>query len=47
MSDPTPPGAQPLIVYVDDERANRVVFEHSLASEFNIKVAGDAETVSS
>jgi signal transduction histidine kinase len=38
------PSSQPLVLYVDDERANRVVFEQSLASEFNIKVASDPET---
>jgi two-component system response regulator PhcR len=32
------------VLYVDDERANRVVFEQSLAAEFNIKVMPDAES---
>jgi two-component system response regulator PhcR len=36
----TPPLA-PLIVYVDDERANRVVFEQSLVAEFNIRCVAD------
>ena len=36
-----PPPAVPLVVYVDDERANRVVFEQSLASEFTIVCAAD------
>ena len=38
----TVPKTAPLVLYVDDERGNRVVFEQSLASEFNIKVAEDA-----
>jgi signal transduction histidine kinase len=33
----------PLVLYVDDERGNRVVFEHSLATDFHIKVAADAQ----
>jgi signal transduction histidine kinase len=36
MSDP------PLILYVDDERPNRIVFEQSLGSEFHIRTATDA-----
>lgn len=32
----------PYILYVDDEKANRVVFEQSLASEFSILTAADA-----
>src|SRR5262245_56483654 len=32
----------PLVLYVDDERANRVVFEQSLASEFEIQTVADA-----
>src|SRR5882672_5263355 len=31
----------PLIVYVDDERPNRVVFEQSLGSEFNVRCVAD------
>jgi signal transduction histidine kinase len=31
----------PLVLYVDDERPNRVVFEQSLKSEFRIKTVGD------
>ena len=42
MSDSVPARSAPLVLYVDDERGNRVVFEQSLASEFNIKVAADA-----
>ena len=34
----------PLILYVDDERPNRVVFEASLAGEFRIKSAPDARS---
>ena len=34
----------PLVLYVDDERGNRVVFEQSLASEFSLKVADDPQT---
>ena len=40
MTEPSRSG--PLIVYVDDERANRVVFEQSLAGEFNIATVADA-----
>src|SRR5215475_2276077 len=32
----------PLVVYVDDERGNRVVFEQSLASEFNLRTVSSA-----
>lgn len=35
MSEPV--AVKPIIVYVDDERGNRVVFEQSLASEFTIE----------
>ncbi len=31
----------PLVVYVDDERPNRIVFEQSLKSMFRIKTVGD------
>jgi two-component system response regulator PhcR len=34
----------PQILYVDDEKANRVVFEQSLAPEFSILTAPDAAT---
>lgn len=34
----------PLILYVDDERPNRIVFEQSLKAEFRIKTAPDAKT---
>jgi signal transduction histidine kinase len=34
----------PVVLYVDDERANRVVFEQSLKSEFSIKTVADAKT---
>lgn len=34
----------PLVLYVDDERANRVVFEQSLKSEFSIKTVADARS---
>lgn len=34
---------RPLVLYVDDERANRVVLEHSLKSEFNIVVCDGGE----
>ena len=33
--------ARPLVLYVDDELGNRVVFEQSLASEFNIRSVPD------
>lgn len=36
MSDPTP-----LVLYVDDERANRIVFEQSLGTEFRIQTVAD------
>ncbi|MBA3458645.1 MAG: response regulator [Deltaproteobacteria bacterium] len=32
---------QPLVLYVDDERANRIVFEQSLGSDFRIKSVSD------
>ncbi len=34
----------PLVLYVDDERANRIVFEQSLKSEFTIKTVADAKS---
>jgi signal transduction histidine kinase len=33
----------PLVLYVDDERANRIVFEQSLKSEFTIKTVDGAK----
>lgn len=35
---------KPLIVYVDDERPNRIVFEHSVGPEFNVKALPDAKS---
>jgi two-component system response regulator PhcR len=34
--------SRPLVLYVDDERSNRVVFEQSLDTEFNVVSVGDA-----
>ena len=34
---------RPLVLYVDDERGNRVVLEHSLKSDFNIVVCESGE----
>jgi two-component system response regulator PhcR len=34
--------ARPLVLYVDDEPANRIVFEQSLAEDFRIRTAPDA-----
>jgi two-component system response regulator PhcR len=42
MSAPTPSRTGPLILYVDDERGNRIVFEQSLNSEFNLLTAQHA-----
>jgi signal transduction histidine kinase len=36
------PDPDALVLYVDDERGNRVVFEQSLRADFAIKVAADA-----
>ena len=41
MSEPEPRG--PVIVYVDDEAGNRVVFQQSLASEFAIETFAEGE----
>jgi signal transduction histidine kinase len=41
---PPGPAPTPVILYVDDERTNRVVFEHALAKEFTIKTAPDGTT---
>jgi len=38
----TPSRSSPLILYVDDERGNRVVFEQSLQAEFNLLTAQNA-----
>jgi two-component system response regulator PhcR len=49
MSVPTSPGSSgtgrsgPLVLYVDDERGNRVVFEQSLNAEFNLITAQSAD----
>jgi signal transduction histidine kinase len=40
---PTPPSPQPLIVYVDDERPNRIVFEQAFGRQFNLKAVGDGQ----
>ena len=39
------PGAAkgPLVLYVDDERGNRVVFETSMKAEFNVRVASEPQ----
>lgn len=42
MSASTPPRTGPLVLYVDDERANRIVFEQSLSAEFNVITAQHA-----
>ena len=36
-----PVTVRPLVLYVDDERANRVVFEQSLGGDFRIQVVAD------
>ncbi|MBE7451487.1 MAG: hybrid sensor histidine kinase/response regulator [Kofleriaceae bacterium] len=42
MPGPTPPiDTGPLVLYVDDERPNRVVFEASFASRFRVRTAAD------
>jgi len=45
MSAPLSPRPGPLVVYVDDERGNRVVFEQSLSAEFNLRTAQTAAEV--
>ncbi len=40
-SQPIDVDTGPLVLYVDDERPNRVVFERSFASKFRIKTAAD------
>jgi signal transduction histidine kinase len=44
MTTPTqtpPPGTPPLIVYVDDERPNRIVFEQAFGRQFHLKAVAD------
>src|SRR5512134_1279280 len=43
--EPANDRSKPLIVYVDDEKANRIVFEQALAREFNVRCAPEAATV--
>jgi signal transduction histidine kinase len=43
MPEPTSPRTGPLVLYVDDERANRIVFEQSL-SEFNLRTVADGKS---
>lgn len=38
------PAKSPLVLYVDDERANRIVFEQSLGSELSVITAPDGPT---
>jgi two-component system response regulator PhcR len=45
MSAQPPHRNGPLILYVDDERGNRIVFEQSLNSEFNLLTAASAAEV--
>ena len=42
MTAPSPSRTGPIILYVDDERGNRVVFEQSLNTEFHVLTAQDA-----
>lgn len=42
MAEPTSMRPGPIVLYVDDEEPNRIVFEHSLMAEFAIKTAADA-----
>jgi signal transduction histidine kinase len=44
MSEVTDLSSAPLVVYVDDERPNRIVFEASLKTEFRIKSVPDAKS---
>lgn len=39
----TEPPSGPLVLYVDDERPNRIVFERSFAGKFRIKTAADGQ----
>ena len=43
MTADAAPEVRPLVLYVDDERANRVVFEAALGSEFRITSASGAK----
>ena len=43
MPAPSQSRSGPLILYVDDERANRIVFEQSL-TEFHVRAVADGET---
>jgi signal transduction histidine kinase len=43
MSADAIPPPKALVLYVDDERPNRIVFEQSLKSEFTIKTVGGAK----
>lgn len=40
----TPSDARPLVLYVDDEPANRIVFERSLNDDFRVRTAPDAQS---
>lgn len=42
MPAPTTSRTGPLVLYVDDERGNRIVFEQSLNAEFHVLTAQDA-----
>ena len=44
MPDSGELASAPLVLYVDDERPNRIVFEQSLKSEFRIKTVADAKS---
>lgn len=44
MSEASQNAASPLVLYVDDERANRIVFEQSLKTEFHIKSVPDVKS---
>ena len=43
MPAPAPARTGPLVLYVDDEKGNRVVFEQSLTSEFYLMTAASAK----
>jgi signal transduction histidine kinase len=44
MAEPSQPRPGPLVLYVDDEDGNRVVFEQSLMAEFAIRTCPDGAT---
>ena len=44
MADAPNAANAPLVLYVDDERPNRIVFEASLRNEFRIKSVADAKS---